>query len=243
MSSNPDFSIGIVGFGAFGQLIAEHLRPRFPIMAFDVNADTARAETLGVPIVPFEAVASCRVVILSVPVGQMRDIVARLAPLLRPGAIVADVGSVKIEPARIMDELLPRHVEVVATHPLFGPQSARDGVRGARIAICPIRGRRLRVAAFCRKLGLQVIMTTPEEHDRDIAQVQGITHLVASVLMKMDLRPTRMSTQSFERLMSAIDMVRHDAPDVFQAILRANPYAGDILTRFKSVTLTLDEPA
>lgn len=238
-----DFSIGIVGFGAFGQLMAEHLRPRFPVLAFDVAANAARAEALGVPIVPFETVASCAVVILSVPVGEMRDVVERLAPLLRPGTVVVDVGSVKIEPAGIMDQLLPRDVEVVATHPLFGPQSARDGIRGQRIAICPIRGRRFRVAAMCRMLGLDVIMTTPEAHDRDIAQVQGITHLVASVLVRMELQPTRMTTRSFERLMSAIDMVRHDAPEVFQAILRGNPYAGDILTRFKSIASTLEGPA
>jgi prephenate dehydrogenase len=247
MSSNPDQAahspVGIIGFGAFGQFMARQLCRHFRIMAFDVEADTARANALGVSVVPFETVASCPIVILACPVGQMHDVVGRLAPLLKPGAIVVDVGSVKIEPARIMRELLPADVEIVATHPLFGPQSARDGIRGHRIAICPIRGRRFRVAAVCRKLGLDVIMTTPEEHDRDIAQVQGITHLVASVLVRMDLKPTRMTTQSFERLMSAIDMVRHDAPEVFQAILRGNPYAGDVLTRFKSIASALDQPS
>ena len=38
---------------------------------------------------------------------------------------------------------------VVATHPLFGPQSARDGIAGLKVAVCPIRGRRgARVAVF-----------------------------------------------------------------------------------------------
>lgn len=246
MSNNPNeltkMPIGVIGFGAFGQLMAEHLCSHFPIMAFDIEADAARAEALNVSMAPFEAVAACPVVILSVPVGQMRNVVARLAPLLQPGTLVLDVGSVKVEPAAIMDELLPGNVEVVATHPLFGPQSARDGIRGLPIAICPIRGRRFRVAAFCRMLGLDVIMTTPEAHDRDVAQVQGITHLVASVLVKMNLQPTRMTTRSFELLMSAVDMVRYDAPEVFQAILKANPYAGDILKRFKSTTSALEEP-
>lgn len=244
-SSNTfaDTQIGIIGFGAFGQLIAQHLRPHCQILAFDINADAGKAEAFGVSIVPFEIVASCPVIVLSVPVGQMRKVVADLAPLLNPGTLVLDVGSVKVEPAGIMDMLLPGDVDVVATHPLFGPQSACDGIGGLRIAICPIRGRRFRVAAFCRKLGLDVIMTTPEEHDREIAQVQGITHLVASVLGKMELQPTRLTTRSFERLMSAVDMVRHDAPEVFQAILRGNPYAGDVLKRFKAMTSALDEPA
>jgi prephenate dehydrogenase len=198
-------------------------------------------DPIGVSIVPFETVASCPVIVLSVPVGEMRNVAADLAPLLKPGTLVLDVGSVKVEPAGIMDMLLPGDVEVVTTHPLFGPQSACDGIRDLRIAICPIRGRRFRVAAFCRTLGLDVIMTTPEAHDREIAQVQGITHLVASVLDKMELQPTPLTTRSFERLMSAVDMVRHDAPEVFQAILRGNPYAGDVLNRFKAMTSALDE--
>jgi prephenate dehydrogenase len=156
---------------------------------------------------------------------------------------VVDVGSVKVKPAEIMEKLLPGDVAVVATHPLFGPQSACNGILGLRIAICPIRGRRFRVAAFCRKLGLDVIITTPEEHDRDVAEVQGLTHLVASLVVKMNPQPTRMTTRSFELLMSAVDMVRHDAPEVFQAILGANPYAEDVLKRFKSLTSALDGPA
>ena len=236
-----DVPVGIIGFGAFGQLMAEHLRAYAPILAHDIAPDAARAEALGTTLVPFEIAAACPVVILAVPVSEMAGVASRLAPHLIPGALVLDVGSVKVEPAAIMLETLPDHVEIVATHPLFGPVSARAGLRGARIAICPLRGRRFRVAAFCRRLGLDVILTTPEQHDRDAAEVQGLTHLVASLLTRMDLHPTRLTTRSFEMLMSAVDMVRNDAPEVRHAILTANPYAGDVLRRFKSLTSTLDD--
>ncbi|WP_370677106.1 prephenate dehydrogenase/arogenate dehydrogenase family protein [Pleomorphomonas sp. PLEO] len=244
MSDAPDKRsdrpVGIIGFGAFGQLLAEHLRAYFPILVFDIALDVARADALGATVVSFEAAAACPVVILAVPVSQMRGVALSLAPHLKPGALVLDVGSVKVEPAAILRDTLPDHVEIVATHPLFGPNSARQGIRGARIAICPVRGRRFRVAAFCRRLGLDVIMTTPEQHDRDAAEVQGLTHLVASLLMKMNLRPTRLTTRSFELMMSAVDMVRNDAPEVRRAILTSNPYADDVLRRFK---LALDDTA
>jgi prephenate dehydrogenase len=234
--------IAIIGFGAFGQLIAEHLHPHFRILVFDNAPDAARAEALGVSLASFEATAECPIIVLAIPVSQMRTVVADLAPLLKPGTLVVDVGSVKVEPAAIMEELLPRDIEIIATHPLFGPQSARDGICGLRIAVCPTRGRRFRVAAFCRKLGLDVIMTTPEEHDRDVAQVQGLTHLVANLLIRMNPRPTRMTTRSYEMLMSAVNMVRDDAPEVLHAILKANPYAGDMLVHFRSLASALDEP-
>lgn len=239
----PDGPLGLIGFGAFGQLLARHLRPHFPILAFDVAPDAAQAAALGVSLVPFEAVAQSPVVVIAAPVSQMRAVVGDLAPLVKPGTLVLDVGSVKTGPAAIMDELLPPTVDIVATHPLFGPQSAKAGISGQRIAICPVRGPHRRVAAFCRRIGLDIIVTSAEEHDRDLAQVQGLTHLVASLLVKMDLRQTRMTTKSFEMMMSAVDMVRHDAPDVLQAILGANPYAGDVLQRFKALTSALDDPA
>ncbi|SCB53169.1 Prephenate dehydrogenase [Rhizobium lusitanum] len=104
---------------------------------------------------------------------------------------------------------------------------------------------RSRAAFACRsvlpKVGLEVIVTAPDEHDRDAAQAQGLTHLIANLLVKMDLRQTRMTTRSFEAMMSAVEMVRHDAPEVLEAILGANPYASGILKRFKSLASALEE--
>jgi len=137
---------------------------------------------------------------------------------------------------------LPGHVEIIGTHPLFGPQSARDGIRGLKIAICPIRGDSgRRIAAFLRKvLGLDVIMTTPEAHDREAALVQGLTHLIAKVLVRMEPLPTRLTTTSFDLLSQAVEMVRHDAPEVFWAIERSNPYALEVRRRFFALAAEVD---
>ncbi|MCJ2131812.1 prephenate dehydrogenase/arogenate dehydrogenase family protein [Methylobacterium sp. E-045] len=178
--------------------------------------------------------AACPIVVLAAPVSKLAEVVSAIGPHLRPGALVLDVGSVKVVAARIMADGLPDHVDIVATHPLFGPQSARDGLKGLKIAVCPIRGRGgWRAAAFLRKrLGLDVILTDPETHDRAAASVQGLTHLIAKVFVEMEPLPTRMTTKSFDLLMQAVGMVRHDAPEVFDAIERANPYAADVRRRF-----------
>ena len=108
-------------------------------------------------------------------------------------------------------------------------------IAGLRIAVCEARGGKdaRRVAAFCRRaLGLNVFQVSPEDHDREAATVQGLTHLIARVLMAMEPLPTRMTTASFERLMQAIDMVRYDSPAVFRAIERDNPFAAEVRERF-----------
>ena len=227
-------NVGLVGFGAFGRLVAAHLAPRLRLLAHDPVLPAAAFEGSGAEPASLAEVARCPVVILATPVSALAEAVAALAPHLRPGTLVVDVGSVKSLPARIMRERLPAHVDILATHPLFGPQSAREGLAGLKIAVCPVRGRRgLRARAFLKRvLGLEVIVTTPEAHDREAAAVQGLTHLIAKVLVRLEPLPTRMTTRSFELMMQAVAMVRHDAPEVFRAIEGANPYVADIRRRF-----------
>lgn len=236
-------SIGIIGFGAFGRLMARHLRPHFRLCAYDPALPLgAFAEAPDIMIASLVAAARCPIVILAMPVSRLEETVTAIGPHLRPGALVIDVGSVKVGPAEIMRKGLPRRVDIVATHPLFGPQSARDGIAGLKIAVCPVRGDRSpRVAAFLRRiLRLDVIVTTPEAHDREAAMVQGLTHLIAKVLVQMEPLPTRLTTRSFDLLLEAVGMVRHDAPEVFRAIERANPFSREVRRRFFDLAYALD---
>jgi len=235
-------SVGIIGFGAFDRFIAQHLARHLSLRAYDPFLPLAAFDGLGAISTSLKEAAECSVVILAVPVSSLAEVVAAIGPHLRPGTLVVDVGSVKMLPIETMREGLPDHVEVLGTHPLFGPQSARSGIDGLKIAVCPVRGRRgLRAAAFLRKmLGLDVVLTTPEAHDREAATVQGLTHLIAKVLVAMEPLPTRMTTRSYELLMQAVEMVRHDAPEVFQAIERSNPYAAQVRQRFFSLAAQLE---
>ena len=245
----PARTLGIIGFGAFGQLAAQHLRAHFNVMVYD-PADhlEAKARGLGVAFLPMTLVAQCETVIIAAPISCFEQVTRDLAKVCRPGALVIDVGSVKVRTAEIMERLLPDTVDVVATHPLFGPQSAVDGIAGLKIALCPLRGRRhTRLAAFLRQsLGLNVVVTTPAAHDREAATVQGLTHLIAKVLHRMGPLPSRMTTKSFDLLTQAVSMVQSDAPEVFDAIEKENPYSREVREQFfalaQDLSLELDRP-
>lgn len=228
-------TIGIMGFGAFGRLMARHLQPHFAMRICDPMHPPA-PDPWGQGLLPGTAaeVAACGLVILAVPVAAIPQAIASLRPHLKAGAIVLDVGSVKIGPTLAMEAGLPDGVEIIGTHPLFGPQSARHGLEGLKIALCPIRGRSMpRIAAFLRHaLKLRVIVTTPDAHDREVAMVQGLTHLIAKILVRMDPLPRTMTTSSFDLILQATEMVRYDAPNVFMAIERANPHAKAVRDRF-----------
>lgn len=223
--------LAIIGFGAFGQLIARHLRDRLPLCVCD---PAIRANDL--PQVGLTEAARCPIVVLAVPVAQLEPVLHAIAPHLRPGALVVDVASVKIRPAQLMQRMLPDHVQIVASHPLFGPESARDGLAGHRIAWCPLRGAgHRRAAALLRRMGLMVLRTTPDQHDREMAVVQGLTHLIARGLGQMGPLPDRLTTASFRRLAEAAAMVQADSPDLLRAILTDNPHAGPARRRFLSL--------
>jgi len=221
-------TLSIIGFGAFGQLIARHLRPH---LALSVCDPCVRPNDL--PQVDPARAARADIVVLAVPLPQLEAVLRAIAPHLRPGSTVIDVSSVKVEPARLMLDLLPDHVGIVASHPLFGPASAAGGIAGHRIAWCPLRGRgHRRLAAFLKARGLQVIPTTPDQHDRDMAVVQGLTHLIARSLSRLGPLPQRMATRSFQKLVEAAAMVQDDSPELLATILRANPHAAEVRARF-----------
>ncbi len=233
VNSTP--TVGLIGFGAFGKLIAAHLHPHFPLTIYDpIQPQISASLRNRVHVGDVAAAARCDIVILAVPVSELARSIRSVRPHLRPGSIVVDVGSVKVKPAKVMAAELPSFVDIVGTHPLFGPQSARDGIRGRKIAICPVRGNAAsRIAAFLRRaLGLRVFITTPEEHDREAAIAQGVTHLIAKVLVRMEPLPKRLTTASFDLLVRATEMVRYDAASVFLAIEQDNPYAAAVRDRF-----------
>ncbi|MEJ2028543.1 MAG: prephenate dehydrogenase [Maritimibacter sp.] len=240
-------ALGLIGFGAFARLLARHLTPFAQLSAYD-SAPQVCAEMAGLGVVPapLDRVAAADIVVIATPVAAIEAMTEAIVPHIRPGAVVLDVGSVKQRPARAMERYLPAHATLIATHPLFGPESAGDGLAGLKIALCPLRGARVAgLAMFLRRaFGLQVIVTTPEAHDRELAAVQGLTHLIAKALTAMELPDSRMTTKSFEHLMRATAMVAGDAPEVFATIERDNPFAAPLRTRFLKVAAELsDEPS
>jgi prephenate dehydrogenase len=234
-------SLGLIGFGQFGQLAASVLKDHFDVLATDVAADAAAAaRNAGVAFGTLGQAAAREVVVVAVPVIVMREMFAAIAPYLRPGALVIDVGSVKMLPAQWMTELLPANVDLVATHPLFGPQSAKMGLEGLRFVVCPLRGDRYeRVAAFGRSLGLSVTITSPEEHDREMAYVQALTHLIGRSLVNLDIPDEQLKTPSYQHLLELCSLIGADTFELFTAIQTQNPFAAEVAEAFVSQARSL----
>ena len=228
-------TLGLFGLGAFGRLIVKHLSPYFDIHACDPAPEAkAFARRHNVTLSDLETAARCDIVVLATPVRTLKAMGEAVAPFVKPHGLVVDVGSVKMKPAKWMQDLLPPSAYILCTHPLFGPQSARKGIHDLEIVVCPVRIRRLApILRFFREtLDLKVSVATPEQHDRALAAVQGLTHLIAKVMTGLEPLPTVHTTRSYDLMMQGIGLVQGDSDELFLSIERDNPFAGEVRKRF-----------
>lgn len=142
---------------------------------------------------PLEAARGADLAILAAPVAALADLARALGPALAPGAVVSDVGSVK---ARVVSEVaaaLPAGVHFVGAHPIAGTEESgaaaarADLYRGARCILTPVAdtdpAALTRVEALWRGVGARVETMAPERHDRILAWVSHVPHMLAYALM------------------------------------------------------------
>jgi prephenate dehydrogenase len=221
--------IGIIGFGQFGQFMARYLARWFDVAVCDVAERKDEAKKIGVKFADFEEAASKEIVIFSVPLKSFANVLVESSKHLRAGALVIDVCSVKLKPIELMLKHLPQTVEIIGTHPLFGPQSGREGIEGLKIALCPVRTTRAdEVKSFLSdELKLKVLEKSPEEHDKEMARVQALTHFVARALFELHVEDSELATVSYEELMKAASLLAEDSWELFQTIQQGNPFADE----------------
>jgi len=238
-------SLGIIGSGAFGAFMAKHLVPHFALSLYDTSPGKAArlAKKLGAKSLDLRQLALSDIVVIAVPVQKIEGVLKQLAPMLKPGTLVLDVASVKLKPIRQMKRILPQSVDILGTHPLFGPQTGKNGIKGLNIVLCDVRGKRAAcVGLFLRKkLGLTVHQATPEVHDRELAYVQGLTHMLMKVVVALDLPRFRFTTKTYDYLQQMIEMIRYDSDELFRAIARENPFSGEAKKRFFAAARQLEK--
>lgn len=220
--------IGIIGFGRFGKLMAGYLAKDYRVVVYNRSDKAAQITEIGAVPGDLARTAGQRVVILSVPISRMRDTLMEIAPLLSPDAVVVDVCSVKVYPVQWMTALLPESVSILATHPMFGPDSAASSLHDRKIVLCKARIARERydkIKSYLTSKGLMVIEATPDEHDRQIALSLCLTHFIGRSLDAFGAGELIIDTEGYKRLLHILGVVTHDTWQLFVDMNRYNPYA------------------
>ena len=188
----------LLGVGLIGSSIARVAKQRGDIARTIVaHAKTPRTldrvRELGIADVveadPAKAVQGADCVIFCVPVGAYADLMTTVAPHLKPGAIVTDVGSTKSSVVRDLGPLVPQGVHLVPAHPMAGTEySGPDAgfatlFEGRYCMLTPLPGSDPEaveaVKEFWRRCGSMVETLDPATHDKIVAIVSHLPHLIA----------------------------------------------------------------
>jgi len=127
-----------------------------------------------------------------------------------------------------MEETLPDSVSILATHPMFGPDSASDSLQGRKICLCKVRleekqYRKIRKYLFSK--GLIVIEATAREHDEQIATSLALTHLIGRALSETGATPLDIDTEGYKRLLHILEVVERDTWQLFTDMHHYNAFS------------------
>ncbi len=185
-----------------------------------------------------KAIEGADLIVLAAPVAAFEQIVTVMAPYLKKGAIVTDVGSVKGELVYKMEALLAGRASFIGGHPMAG--SEKSGIQSAfptlfskALAILTPHLKTdkkavEKVTALWNGIGAQVVKIDPIKHDQIMAVVSHLPHVVAYALMELFSHPRLIKSDTLSFSAGGLrdfTRVAESAPDVWHDIFHLNKKA------------------
>lgn len=225
--------VGVYGTGRFGSFWASTLARHAEVVTHNRSP---RPVPAGCRAAELAELGRCDAVMLCVAINAVGDALRAISPHLTPGTVVMDTCSVKVHPVREMLELVPHANPVIGTHPMFGPDSAGTGVDGLPMVVTAARAGDAVAATwfgFFASLGLRVLPMSPDEHDREAAMTQGVTHFLGRVLADMELSPSPIATVGYRKLLDVVEQTCNDPYQLFVDLQSYNPYTSQMRVRLQ----------
>ncbi len=218
-------TVGVIGGrGGFGKWISNLCEQRsLPVIASDIDSEISNREV----------VRRAPVVFVCVPIGATRVVLEEIERDLTSDHLLVDLTSVKTPFVEVLSRLPS---EVLSLHPMFAP-TVGSGY-GQSCVSCSIRsGHRSRqVTSWLSDRGVRMIPMEPEEHDRMMAVVQGLTHFqaisAAHCMMRLgfDVQGSvDVSSPVYRLRLAMIGRILGHDPRLYAEIQTCNPYIPDVL--------------
>ena len=193
--------VAIIGIGLIGSSLARVIQRDNPTT--HITACARRAETLdavrrlGIADVatddPAAAVADADLVVVATPLSAYAGVAAAIAPVLKPGAIVTDVGSVKEQAIADLKPALPPGVHLVPGHPVAGTEHSGPEAGFAEMfadrwcILTPLDdgdpAALAKVKALWELAKMRVVTMPAEHHDKVLAVTSHLPHLIAYTIV------------------------------------------------------------
>ncbi|MEO1266658.1 MAG: bifunctional chorismate mutase/prephenate dehydrogenase [Myxococcota bacterium] len=233
-SEHQQFLI-VGGAGQMGQLLGSALMERGHTIDVLEAGDHNQVEA---------RVRRADVVMIAVPMAVAETVAATLAPWVREDALICDINSLKSAICQVFQEQCSS--EALGLHPMFGPTV--HALRRQKTVVCPVRPgpRATWMTRELQRLGMEVIVATPDDHDRMMAIVQVLVHF-NTLVMGDALRRTGISvaeslqfTSPIYRLeLAFVGRLFTQDPGLYAEIEMRNPYSAQAREHYRDAVASL----
>ena len=236
-----DTQIAILGLGLMGGSLGLALtRMGFDVSGWDEDpAVVTEAFRIGainrLPKDLADAVSTVKMIFVATPVALIAEIIKVTVPMVLPGAIFSDLGSIKESIVHEVFSFLPASCYFVAGHPMTGSEQQGIGAadpflfqNAAYIMInhpqTPAEALQ-QVMDVIRTTGAHIMTLTAAEHDRIVAMVSHLPHLLAATLVKTAGMDEELHTGTLNLAAGGFrdtTRIAMGAPDVWEGIILGN---------------------
>lgn len=234
------------GTGEMGQWFTPFFREEgYEVTVWGKGGKAEIAERLGVPYASDldAAIPESDIVIVSVPISVTEETIAETAPKMKEGSLLMDLTSTKVRPVEAMKKFAPEGVEILGTHPMFGPTI--PCIRGQTVILVPVEGRSGKwfpeIKELFERKGAHVQVTTAAEHDRLVSVVQGLTHFayisIGTTVEKLGFdvkRSRKFVSPVYDIMLDFVGRILGQNPYLYALIQMENPAVLDVHEAFIS---------
>ena len=218
-------NIALIGHGRLGKLLSKYLGQDFNLTILEHKK--SREDLINLK--------NCQLVILCVPISAMPETLEEIKSYLAPTTLVMDTCSVKEWPIEQMKNILPNNVQLLGSHPMFGPDSVKDTLFGTKLVLCPERIEREKLnelVHYFQNHGIKIITTTAQEHDRQMSSSLLLSHFIGKGLLEFGSTKQEIDTKGYRRLLRILETVQNDSDTLFRDMFNYNKYAKKTLDGF-----------
>jgi prephenate dehydrogenase len=219
--------VSVYGYGRFGKLWADILSEDFSVKVYSRRGLKKEEVSKGVKISTIEDLFDCDAMFFCVAISSFEQVLIDSKKYFKKNSLFFDTCSVKVFPAQWMTKYIPKESQIIATHPMFGPDSYNDQASKLPMVMCNIRSQKNvfnEWKNFFSEKHMSVEEMSPDEHDKMVAYSQGITHYIGRVLADLNLQSTRINTLGYGKLLEIIQQTCNDNWQLFLDLQRFNPY-------------------
>jgi chorismate mutase / prephenate dehydrogenase len=230
------------GTGGMGRLLARFLALQgatVKLAGRQIDKTRTAAREIEVDAGTILDAASSDIVILSVPMQESARVATETASLMMEESLLLDLASVKTGISDKISERIPKNLEYVSLHPLFGPMS--DHFNDQSVIVVPYRAgpKWAKLSRVLKAGGAKLVTMSATQHDRTMAYAQGLHHF-ALICLGMALNgvggePRPRSLADTEKRIATL----LESWDTIVGIQELNPFVPEVRQKFLETSTKL----